>query len=367
MESPAESNLVRAFTQLARSANLSGVPGIVTLTAQLVNGWAILLDRSGTVAAASGASRIHISDAIAVAEGRSRDARISGLQRFPVGPPSSPSAFLVVSSKGRTVSHVSAVADHACALLSLIADPLRSPRLESIAQADAVELLCGSDAAAAERTAHRWGLTGERFSVVAVGAATRSLVLEPVVAGWLRDLAVVAPMATDQDGLVLVVPQRHVEALESIIVAAAADRRVPFHCGIGRLLALGSLSASRSQARVALEVAIADRRPVQRFDALATIDLVLRTMPRDTADALRAPLAALDGYPEETRAELLRSVRVFLAFNGAWEASAAQLRVHRHTLRARISRFEELTGLSVGNSDDRIALVLALRTEAASG
>ncbi len=59
--------------------------------------------------------------------------------------------------------------------------------------------------------------------------------------------------------------------------------------------------------------------------------------------------------------ELLRSLDAFLEHNGHWERAAAQVFCHRHTLRYRIRRVEELTGRSLTSPRDRIEFWLALR------
>jgi len=47
--------------------------------------------------------------------------------------------------------------------------------------------------------------------------------------------------------------------------------------------------------------------------------------------------------------------------NAQWERAAQRLFCHRHTLRYRIRRIEELTGRDLGNARDRIEFWLALR------
>ena len=61
-------------------------------------------------------------------------------------------------------------------------------------------------------------------------------------------------------------------------------------------------------------------------------------------------------------ADLLRSLEVFLDHNGSWETAARALGVHRHTLRNRMSRVEQLTGLSLDVAHHRVVLYLALAT-----
>ncbi|MBB2976633.1 purine catabolism regulator [Microbacterium endophyticum] len=65
----------------------------------------------------------------------------------------------------------------------------------------------------------------------------------------------------------------------------------------------------------------------------------------DTADArtfARASLAPLRALDERERSELENSLRVWLANNCSYETTARVLRVHRHTVRARIAQAEKV-------------------------
>ena len=59
--------------------------------------------------------------------------------------------------------------------------------------------------------------------------------------------------------------------------------------------------------------------------------------------------------------ELMRSLEAFIECNGQWEAAAKRLYCHRHTLRYRIRKIEELTGRDLASARDRIEFWLALR------
>jgi purine catabolism regulator len=82
-------------------------------------------------------------------------------------------------------------------------------------------------------------------------------------------------------------------------------------------------------------------------------------------DALRAYasglLDSIEGVEGEYGGELLRSLEVFIDNNGNWERAARALYCHRHTLRYRIRKIEELTGRDLSRATDRIELWLALR------
>jgi DNA-binding PucR family transcriptional regulator len=63
------------------------------------------------------------------------------------------------------------------------------------------------------------------------------------------------------------------------------------------------------------------------------------------------------------RGDLVRSLRVWLAHHGQWDPAAAELGVHRHTLRNRMQKVERLLGRELDSPDLRAELWLALRLE----
>ncbi|NUP45769.1 MAG: PucR family transcriptional regulator [Catenulispora sp.] len=79
---------------------------------------------------------------------------------------------------------------------------------------------------------------------------------------------------------------------------------------------------------------------------------------RDFAAGTLRPLTEAD------RSTLLPTLRAWLAHNGQWDSAAAELGVHRHTVRARIARAGELLGkdlTAADSADARMELWLALR------
>jgi purine catabolism regulator len=126
-----------------------------------------------------------------------------------------------------------------------------------------------------------------------------------------------------------------------------------------------SLRRSFHEARCALEAVrfangsapdVASHRDLGSFHLLLSLqdDEALRSY----CDGVLA--GVVDGDPDYAD-ELLRSLDAYLEHNGHWERAAAQVFCHRHTLRYRIRRVEELTGRSLTNPRDRIEFWLALR------
>ena len=97
-------------------------------------------------------------------------------------------------------------------------------------------------------------------------------------------------------------------------------------------------------------------------DEVASHELLLASVPgsvlRSFRERLLGPLLA---YDERHRAELLPTLREFLACSGSWHACAARMYVHVNTVRYRIRRIEELTGRDLSSLDDQVDFFLALR------
>ena len=97
-------------------------------------------------------------------------------------------------------------------------------------------------------------------------------------------------------------------------------------------------------------------------DEVASHELLLATVPasvlRSFRERLLGPLLA---YDDQHRAELLPTLREFLACSGSWNTCAARMYVHVNTVRYRIRRIEELTGRDLSRLDDQVDFFLALR------
>jgi PucR-like helix-turn-helix protein len=72
-------------------------------------------------------------------------------------------------------------------------------------------------------------------------------------------------------------------------------------------------------------------------------------------------LGPLREYDDRHNAELLATLKLFLACDGSWSACASKMYVHVNTVRYRISRVEALTGRDLSALADRVDFFLALR------
>ncbi|MDX3349293.1 MULTISPECIES: PucR family transcriptional regulator [Streptomyces] len=202
----------------------------------------------------------------------------------------------------------------------------------------------GALAEAAESAAARAGEAvlavpdGERLVVLATdgGAAVAACVEHASALEAARPAA--EPLAGgDEESLVV-----GVSAPSGPIAASAAYKQ-----------AQQALSVARRRGRVCVEhehVAAGSVLPLLADDAV-----------RAFADGL---LRALRDHDATGRGDLVASVRAWLSRHGQWDAAAADLGVHRHTLRYRMRRVEEILGRSLDDPDVRMELWLALKATA---
>ncbi|SCE62090.1 purine catabolism regulatory protein, partial [Streptomyces sp. Termitarium-T10T-6] len=127
-----------------------------------------------------------------------------------------------------------------------------------------------------------------------------------------------------------------------------------------------AVSAAYKQAEQALSVARRRGRALVEHEELAAGSV----LPLLADDAVRAfadgMLRALHEHDAKGRGDLVASLRAWLSRHGQWDAAAADLGVHRHTLRYRMRRVEEILGRSLDDPDVRMELWLALKATAAS-
>ncbi|WP_095756792.1 PucR family transcriptional regulator [Streptomyces xinghaiensis] len=127
---------------------------------------------------------------------------------------------------------------------------------------------------------------------------------------------------------------------------------------------IAAVSAYR-QAEQALSVARRRGRVLVEHEEVAAgsvLPLLADDAVRAFADGILRPLREHDATG---RGDLVSSLRAWLSRHGQWDAAAADLGVHRHTLRYRMRRVEEILGRSLDDPDARMELWLALKATSA--
>ena len=352
-----------------------GVEGIADSLANVVKGWALLLDLHGMPLAATSRNAQLRSERVWDELRRSRPEGIGFSLTLvdrghhvwiqPVGAQGRVEAFLAVGKPESLGQTDRIVAGHALSLFAIeLAKAKAVADAERKLQGDFFQELVQGQLSLAEATR---GLA--RFGF-AKGAEVVAVSLE---GGDPPDLTHAAEdLFSREGGGFLVSP--HASGA-NVLVPADGDRDLGDLCkgigsrvgtevraGSGSTVAADEVGRSFREARYALQVCRLEGWASAGFKDLGTYRLLLSMSEPDAlrafADSLLVPL---DSYDEDHGGELLPSLQAFLQHNARWETAAAHLYVHRHTLRYRMRKVEELTGRDLSSSFDRMEFWLALR------
>ncbi|GAB3887819.1 hypothetical protein GCM10029964_054430 [Kibdelosporangium lantanae] len=125
----------------------------------------------------------------------------------------------------------------------------------------------------------------------------------------------------------------------------------------------GELPRSYAEATRALDIRLRSRTPhgVLSFDELG----VLRILHNDNENEIRAFVTEWLGdlleYDTRKRTDLVQTLSHYLDCGGNYDETAAALLIHRSTLRYRLQRIRDITGLDLTDVDNRLNLHVATR------
>jgi sugar diacid utilization regulator len=131
----------------------------------------------------------------------------------------------------------------------------------------------------------------------------------------------------------------------------------------------GELGRAANEALLAANVAEAEgdadvEHRILAFDDTGAYRLLLSAMSEDPAELQRfyaETIEPLVAYDEQYETDLVATVEAFLDADGNVAGTAQRLFTHRHTIRYRLERVRELSGLDVGSTDGREKLSLGLK------
>ncbi|MEA2299000.1 MAG: hypothetical protein QOF77_1936 [Solirubrobacteraceae bacterium] len=131
------------------------------------------------------------------------------------------------------------------------------------------------------------------------------------------------------------------------------------------------LARAADEARLAANVADGDgEHMVLAFEETGAYRLLLSAMSENPAELQRfyaETVEPLVAYDEQYETDLVSTVEAFLEADGNVAGTAQRLFTHRHTVRYRLERVRELSGLDVGSSDGREKLSLGLKARRVLG
>ncbi|MGW2820936.1 PucR family transcriptional regulator [Streptomyces sp. NPDC001443] len=417
-----------AQRELTRQTLSSGPEGLLAALAAQVDGWAALYDASGAVVATAPEWALRRAARLTadVERLRERPAPASSVVGGPgnedrvelhsLGTGRRPRAALAVGTAAALGTAERYAVHSAIALLTLTTERSRSLHAaeQRVGAAVLRMLLAGEpDHARAVAGDLYGGLLDAPFRVIVAESASASAALartqsEPAAsvaaakpsaaalvaaeAGGdpLGGLAETAESAAARAGeAVLVVPEgerlvvlavdggaavaacgEYATALEAARAAGAREQTAggeEDELVVGLSAPAGPIAAGAAykQAEQALSVARRRGRVFVEHEQLAAgsvVPLLADDAVKAFADGLLRPLHEHDATG---RGDLVASLRAWLSRHGQWDAAAADLGVHRHTLRYRMRRVEEIIGRSLDDPDVRMELWLALKATAA--
>jgi sugar diacid utilization regulator len=278
-------------------------------------------------------------------------------------------------------------------------------RLVAILLASEVERVRAPQRASQEATtaflhATLAGELTDRANVIARGAeiglvlddgatviVARAHALSPVEDGWRARVLAAAERGARAaaPGAAAALTDRETSRAEVVVVVPGVDEDHSRHTADavlreleaalpGHTFALGrsrvahdplELPRAGNEALLAANVAGGEPEiPVLAFEETGAYRLLLSAMSEDPAELQRfyaETVEPLVAYDEQYETDLVQTVEAFLDNDGNVAGTAQKLFTHRHTIRYRLERVRELSGLDVGSTDGREKLSLGLK------
>jgi DNA-binding PucR family transcriptional regulator len=363
-----------AITEAVESG--AGLPDVVRAAARALEASLVLLDRAGSVlavAARSPADERSLLDGAAGVETielRVADVPVGQLRMRARAQPGPALVRLVTTLVASEVERVRAPArasqEASSGFLHAVLGRELTEHDEIVARASAlgIELLAGASVLVARAHPHVPTEEGWRARVLATAErGVRAVVATAIAALAKRDssaaeVLVLVPGGEDA------VAKRAAEGVLRELQAGLPG----YSFAVGRSRVAGEpldLHRAGNEALLAVNVAEGDdEHPLLAFEQTGAYRLLLSAMSEDPAELQRfyaETVEPLVAYDEQYDTELVRTVEAFLDNDGNVAGTAQKLFTHRHTIRYRLERVRELSGLDVGSTDGREKLSLGLK------
>ncbi|MGH3694908.1 MAG: PucR family transcriptional regulator [Pseudonocardiaceae bacterium] len=181
---------------------------------------------------------------------------------------------------------------------------------------------------------------------------------------WIQRIASILPGAgaAVRDGaLVMIVPADP----DADALAALCRLRPSLTCGVSEHVESPELlPRGVRQAERAIDLGLRLGRAGQpvRYEELGIYRLLCTIGDmRQLMGFARDVLGPLLDYDTEHRTELVRTLAVYLHHHGSHKQSARMLHLHTNTVAYRVARIETITGLDLGDPDDRLVAHVATK------
>jgi sugar diacid utilization regulator len=359
-----------------------GLPEVVRAAARALDASLVLIDRSSAVLAVAARSpadeRALMSDAAGVSthELRVGDAAVGRLRlRGRSGEPAPALLRLVTTLIASEVERLRAPSRASeAASTAFLAAVLRrevTDRGDIVARGGELGAdLAGGGAVVVVR-AHHYAPADEDWRARVLAAAERA-----ARATAPGSLAAVIESAQEGSGqIVVLVPATAGVDVRRVADAVGRELRSALH---GFTYAIGHsrpatdpVDLYRAGNEALLAANVAEARPAEddgpsvlAFEDTGAYRLLLPAMSEDAGELQRffaETIAPLVAYDEQYETDLVQTLETFLDADGNVAGTAQRLFTHRHTVRYRLERVRDLTGLDVSSTDGREKLGLGLK------
>jgi sugar diacid utilization regulator len=354
----------------------AGLPEVVRAAARALDASLVLADRTGAILAVAARSP---------ADEQSLTSDAPGVERVELRVADEPVGMLRMRARS----------EPGVALLRLVTtlvasevERVRAPQRASDQAASAfVRAALGREFTERDELLERGAAIGLELGGGASVVVARAHPQVPVEDGWrARTLAVAERGArAAAPGAVAVASERTDMPWAEVVVVVPGDDAAAARAAEGVLRELQSgvpghtFSVGRSrvaadplelhragnEALLAANVSEGDaERPVLAFEETGAYRLLLSAMSEDPAELQRfyaETVEPLVAYDDQYDTDLVTTVEAFLDADGNVAATSGRLFTHRHTVRYRLERVRELSGLDVGSTDGREKLSLGLK------
>jgi sugar diacid utilization regulator len=188
--------------------------------------------------------------------------------------------------------------------------------------------------------------------------------------------ALLEPYGVDSPPVAVLLPAAEAAAVARVADAISRELSASLHgftFAVGHSRVAGDpVDLYRAGHEALLAANVAEARPAEEGAALAALAfedtgayrLLLPAMSEDPAELQRfyeETVAPLVAYDDQYETDLVQTLETFLDADGNVAGTAQRLYTHRHTIRYRLERVRDLTGLDVASTDGRERLGLGLK------
>lgn len=351
--------VVDAQEVLARATLRGGIPGVVGALAEGLPATVVVVDTDGTVLAAAGSAQERLVAVLGERAGAARrhgahvtvdgDAYVT-IQNLRAAQPVR--GRLAVRTSGPMSNADRLLVAHAVSLISIaIEKPARVVDAEQLLRiAVTREMLTGSGTVD-DAVLRYFGFEPDSDVVVASFTGAGPVLAAEHVLGRVLTSFLMAPAGEE---IVIVVPaQGSRRRIRTVVAELERQTGLTVSGGMSLPGRLADVQTAVEQARIAAQ---SSTGRFSEFGELSPMGVLLDGRGAAELRVLAAPLDALAGGDE-----LIPTLAAFLGRNGQMEAAAAELAVHRHTMRNRMRRICQLLGDDLESADTRAQLWLALK------